>query len=388
MDIAGGYQRMTGEAEAAYDEDRQPEEREMAETEPTGPWPSRHGLQRLFMLGGQVARRMLHLTRTLPRNTWVIWRLRRKAAAQGKHLHFILLTERFGDIIAAEPTVRAMQRHDTRYVWLVRDIYSDILAFGGEICDNVRISYYLETILLRRIFRSVPFTDLNVAGVLYSMLGMPRQNENDAGIAVHNYYDGARPLCDVYALIGTGRPAVSRPVVYPDPTFDPGAFLNDLFGTQRQAAPLILIHPISEEVVRSWSPVRCQALADWLLEATDATILELGLTPVLREGPRVRSLRDTIPLSRQMAVVAAADLFVGVDSSFSHIANACAVSSVLLLSRSYRHFDNYLPWPLHPGDTVLRAAGPVGDIAVTEVIEAVRLMLERNRLAERSEQRL
>jgi ADP-heptose:LPS heptosyltransferase len=71
-----------------------------------------------------------------------------------------------------------------------------------------------------------------------------------------------------------------------------------------------------------------------------------------------------------MAVVSRARLFVGVDSSFSHVANAAAVPSVLLLGIHLGYRTN-LPLSVRDHDIVLRGNGQTHQIEVEAVSDGV-----------------
>lgn len=320
---------------------------------------------------GEASRRITGLAVSLPRNIWNIRQIQRKAVSDRKRLHLIVLVERLGDIVAAEPAVRTLRQPNGYYVWLTRNRFSDALRYATSVADTVlSVSSYTETILLRKLLHDISFIDLHVHGNLCNIFGVKCNNQNAVGITCYNYYDCSRALCDVYALIGTGQLALSRPVVYPDPSFDVKSFITSQFGTDRQSAPLIIIHSTSDEAARSWPSDRCNLLARWIVENTAANILEVGLSPVLHKGPRVRCLGNVLSLSRQIAIIAVTDLFIGVDSGFAHIANACGIPSIFLLG-SYRDFGEYVPWRVTERDVILRADGSVAELDVDRVTSAI-----------------
>ena len=112
-----------------------------------------------------------------------------------------------------------------------------------------------------------------------------------------------------------------------------------------------------------------------MLANTGLSVLEAGLEPALRPGARIMRLGGELPLSRQMAVLARAQAFLGGDSGFAHLANALTLPSVILIGR-YRHFHNHMPfngpWKEGRGVSIVRTDGPIDRIGVDEVISALQ----------------
>lgn len=66
-----------------------------------------------------------------------------------------------------------------------------------------------------------------------------------------------------------------------------------------------------------------------------------------------------------------AKLFLGVDSGFSHVANALDIRSIFLLGK-FRTFKTYKPWRLASHDFILRTETSAASITAEEVIEAIK----------------
>ena len=321
----------------------------------------------------ESCRRIARLMLGTPLNIIRIAHLRRLARRSGKRLHLLILTDRLGDIIAAEPAARALREPDELVVWLLRDRFTGALAFARPVVDAVvPVGSYTETIVLRRLFAGSRISFLQLDQSQCNMFGFLCVNPNPAALSVFNFYDNQRALCDVYALVGSGKPAADRPKLWPDPAFDPQPFLSTLFA--EPGRPLLLLHAMSDETVRSWTAERARELAGLLLAHTQSNVLELGLTPVLEEGPRVQCLRNRLELAQQFAIFPAAQLFIGVDSGFAHVANASGVPCIFLLG-AYRGFDGYLPWRLRPGDRVIRTAEQVHTVEASAVMAEAASML-------------
>jgi heptosyltransferase-3 len=297
----------------------------------------------------------------------------RKAASSGRKLHVVIMLGGIGDIVASEPCVRAVSREDEHVVMLARSTYAGLFAFNPSISATLRVDAYVQALLLRRIFHAARWTNPHMDGQRCNMFRIAVKNPNAAGISADNYYD-ERTLADVYSAMVFGKSTMSTPQVYPDPSFDVGAFLARNFGMAER--PLLVVHTQATETVRSWPGAECRKAIDAVLARSEFNVLELGLDPVLHETGCIRQPRSSLTLSQQIAVMKHCNVFLGVDSGFSHIAQALGLPSVLLIG-SYRGFDNYLPWKCAADDIVLRSSGEMRNISADRVVNAVRQLAAR-----------
>jgi heptosyltransferase-3 len=320
-----------------------------------------------------TARRAGLLLASLPRSIARLKALDAQARAAGKTLRLIVLPERMGDVIAAEPIARALRAQSDDYlVWVIGRAFSDLVRFNPNVDDILPITCLTEWMALDALTPSVAKTRLYVDGVHCSWFGGPAlRNRNAFGIDMDSYFDHGS-LLEVFSLLGLGRRLDERPRAWPDPAFDAG----DWLGRSGLKDGFVAFHcGAAANAGRLWPPQRFQAVADWVLANTGLSVLEAGLEPVLRPGARIVRLGGDLPLSRQMAVVARAQAFLGGDSGFAHLANALAPPSVILLGR-YRHFHNHMPfsgpWKEGRGVSIVRTDGPIDRIGVDEVISALQ----------------
>lgn len=296
----------------------------------------------------------------------------RSAAAAGQRLHVIIMTGGIGDIVASDPAIRHLAQDDERVVLLARPGYLDMVRFHPNVAAAIRCDSYVQALLLRKVFARARWTNLHVDGHRCNMFRIAIRNPNAAGLTATNYYHN-RTLTDVYALMGSGATLPGPPAVYPDPDFDAEGFLREAFGDRQR--PVLVVHAQATEAIRSWAPAGCRAAIDAILAAHDIDVIEVGLSPVLPEGRRIGCLRGTLSLPRQLAVLRAANVFVGVDSGFAHAALALGIKSVLLLGK-YRNFPGYLPWRPGAADVVLRAdAESPNGIPADRIAASIRILL-------------
>jgi ADP-heptose:LPS heptosyltransferase len=297
----------------------------------------------------------------------------RKAADLGLNLHVVIMTGGMGDMIAAEPSVRKIIRADEHVVMLARSTYLSLLDFDPSIDAAIRVDAYLQTLLLKKLFRAARWTNLHLDGYRCNMFRIAVANANAAGITVANYYDN-RTLAEAYWLANVGSSGSDNPRVYPDPSFDVHGFLKNSFLTADR--PLLVLHTQATESIRSWPAALCRKTMARLQADTEINILELGLNPVLESSVRVFQLRNRVPLSQQMAIMRRAVAFLGVDSGFAHIATAIGLPCALLLC-AYKDFKVYLPWSVRPDDIVIRSSLTMQDIAYEQVLNAAMQVTAR-----------
>jgi heptosyltransferase-3 len=320
-----------------------------------------------------TARRAGNMLAALPRSIRGLKALDAQARAQGKTLRLIVLPERMGDVIAAEPIARELRRATGDYlVWVIGRSFADLVRFNPNIDDVLEITCLTEWMALDALTPGVAKTRLYVDGIHCSWFGGPAlRNRNAFGIDMDSYFDHGS-LLEVFSLLGLGRRLDERPRAWPDPGFDAQAWLKE----NGLSGGFVAFHcGAAANAGRLWPPERFQAVADWVLANTELAVLEVGLEPVLRTGDRIVRLGGELPLSRQMAVLAQAQAFLGGDSGFAHLANALALPSVILLGR-YRHFNNHMPfsgpWKSGEGVAIVRADGPIGQITLEDAVSALK----------------
>jgi len=321
----------------------------------------------------QTARRAGALLASLPRSARRLRTLAADARARGKTLRLIILPERMGDVIAAEPIARELRRAPNDHlVWVIGRSFADLVRFNPNIDDILEITCLTEWMALDALTPGVAKTRLYVDGIHCSWFGGPAlRNRNAFGIDMDSYYDHGC-LLEVFSLLGLGHRLDARPHAWPDPAFDVDAWLKH----NGLGDGFVAFHcGAAAAAGRLWPAARFQAAADWVLANTGLAVLEVGLEPVLAPSERIRRLGGGLPLSRQTAVLARAKAFLGGDSGFAHLANALDLPSVVLLGR-YRDFENRMPfsgpWKTGQGAAIVRTRGPIEQIGLDAVISALQ----------------
>ncbi len=319
----------------------------------------------------------MSLLSSLPQSVRRLKALERQAREQGKTLRLVVLPERMGDVIAAEPIARALRPNANEHlVWVIGRPFADLVRFNPNLDDVLEITCLTEWMALDALTPSIAKTRPYVDGLHCSWFGGPElRNRNALGIDMDSYFDHGS-LLEVFSLLGLGLRLDERPQAWPDPDFDAESWLKRAGLGQG----FVAFHcGAATDAGRLWPADRFQAVADWVLAHTAFSVLELGLEPVLERGGRIKRLGAELPLSRQMAVLGRAKAFLGGDSGFSHMANALALPSVILLAR-YRHFVDHMPfsgpWKAGQGVRIVRTAGPIAGIQTDAVIKALMSELD------------
>jgi len=319
--------------------------------------------------------RLTAMARSIPRTAWRIFRLTRIARRQGKRLHLVFLPSHLGDVVAAEPAVRALVSDDILLVWLICPQYADILKNIPWLGGIVPITCHTEWLFLRPFFCGLTTTTMFPDEEPCAWFRFSIRNRNPFGITFENYYSHGS-LLSVFSQCGLGRIIDEQPKVYPDPAFPPNVATASL--ALYPKTRYIVLHCVSQEVARTWPAEKFRAVVDWILVNTDLHIVELGIEPILVPSSRLIQPKLRFSLDQQMQFVASASLFIGVDSGFAHIANACGVPSIIVMGK-FKQWNNHMPfsgaWARSDRFRLLRADGQIADLSCQRVIGALREVL-------------
>ena len=324
------------------------------------------------LLTAQSAGRAAALAASLPASILALRRFQSQAKAKGRSLRLIVLPERMGDVIAAEPIARRLRETTDDYlVWVIGKAFADLVRFNPNLDDRLEITSYSEWMALDALFPGVVKTRLYVDRIHCSWFGGPDlRNPNPFGIDMESYYRHGT-LLEVFSLLGLGERLDERPKVWPDPDFGVGGWIRDA----GLAYGFVALHPGgSTHAGRLWPKERFDALAKRLWVERGLICVELGLDAVLEEQPWIRRLGGGWPLSHQAALLARAHGFAGGDSGFAHMANALSLPSAILLM-PYRDFGQIEPfsgpWKRGEGVALLRAETSLDEIGVDAVFAAL-----------------
>jgi ADP-heptose:LPS heptosyltransferase/GT2 family glycosyltransferase len=326
--------------------------------------------------GGQHRHRVIAQLRALAQRA--LWSARRRRwNARGRRVVAIGLVDHLGDVVAAEPIVRALRREhpDDVLVWFVRRPWRALLARHPELDRVATVRCLTEWMFLAQ---DAPFdrvVDLHVRGracdACYWPLARP---DAPADLDLGNYYrDGG--LLDAFcrtAGMAPLEPADAAPRLASDPR---AARAVDRLGLP---AAFVVVHAEARQPERCWTPERWRELGARLVDEHGVAVVEVGLQPLGCAHPRWRDLTGRLSVAEMAEVLRRARLFVGVDSGPAHIGNAVGTPGVVLLGR-YRSYARYLPYSGGYADgsnaAVIHAEDAAATIPVEHVLAAARRFL-------------
>lgn len=319
----------------------------------------------------ELIRRCGSLAWRLTRNIVVVQKLVQTADSLGKAPHFLVMTQKLGDIIAAETVIDEVKKENDYLVWVCETRYSSLLRWHPKIDAILEVSSYSEAVLLSRLIRNFRWTRLGIDETLCNTFGLKIRNKNAVGINARNFYDFGS-LADVYSLIASGKTISRHPALYPAPSFDTRAWMIKSF--KKPDLPILAVHFLSDEYARSWSTAGALEFRTWLLSSdTKFNIIEFGLTPLIEPTESIQHIKGEISLDAQAALLKCATIFIGVDSGFAHMANALTIPSILLIGQ-WGGVKDYLPWRIRKNDIVIRAQEQAFQIKTESVIRAIETL--------------
>ena len=283
----------------------------------------------------------------------------------------IVIMERMGDIVAAEPIARLARRRfpDAQIYWITLAPYVSLPASYPEVDHVVTVRCLTEWMLLQRLGLFDVVWDLHFNGYGCGQCGIPHIKP---GVLPdqHSYFDYGN-LLDVQC-ISAGLPKLSD---------GPALTLPPAVVTTVDALSLpprfVVIHCLSLDQHRNWPAAKWRELVTRILAADPTvSVVEIGMQPVVvtQDNTRERALCGTLRILETAEVIRRAILFVSSDSGPAHLANAVGTQGVILLGALHR-FRSYTPYSggyAHgEAASIVRADGPVADLTVDAALAAV-----------------
>ncbi len=289
---------------------------------------------------------------------------------------WILLTHSMGDIVACEPIVRYLKQlvPGAKIGWIVRRPFRELLEFNPNINSIITVENLAEgkdrIAMLAAESPNVIIVDCHFDGTSCSATNKIFRNTANPNVNIHTYYS-IGSLLETYSL------AAGLPPLTDAPTFHFGGNPAIPSGISKRR---IVFHCHASERCRDWTDEKWNQLASKLTE-TGRQIVEVGTKRVL--NCRQNSIFDFTgyqDLQTIACIIRDADVFVGIDSVFAHVANAVKTPSIVLLGK-YRNFESYFPYTgafAHSESfQVIHApkGQPAAEIKVETIFAAIQKML-------------
>lgn len=247
------------------------------------------------------------------------------------NVSIIVLTEHIGDIVACEPVSYWLKKtYQHKVVWLVQRKYHDLLTMFKNVDEIVDLSCLSEWVYLDKFTHLPNLYNLHFDGRQCSRFYL-KNKSSQKHIGFDNYYNHGC-LLETFCMVGKLPQLNIRPRLFLDSnTLSLNYFLPDRY---------IVVHAQSNDVSRNWDIRKWNQL---ITSFPDYIFIEMGLTPVLSGKNCVTSLCGKLTFQDIAFIVKNCFLFIGIDSSMAHFANALAKPSLILLGK-YATFDKYMPY--------------------------------------------
>lgn len=290
-------------------------------------------------------------------------------------LHFYIhCIESLGDIIACEPIVRYLKKNYDNCIvtWLVREEYRDVLDYNPNIDEVIIVKCLSDSMRLCKEKGLQP--ESIIVDCHYNHRRCRRTNQllynlNNPQVNERTYFRYGSIL-ETFCL-AAGLPALDdAPVFYKNPL----ARIEDTLPER-----YVVVHCKSAETCKDWENSKWNELCEYLI-TQQIDVFEVGFEPQIScRYKGYHDYTDMKDLQKIADLIERASLFIGIDSSFAHIANCFSKRAVLIYGK-YKNFESYNPYS---GDykegrnvRLIRSKMEAKEVSVNDVKEAVAEMLE------------
>ncbi len=291
----------------------------------------------------------------------------------------IACLESLGDIIACEPVIQSVQeKYPGRPIyWALSVQYADVLQAHPALAGI--LPFY--TMQQWQNFKnnlppSIAVVDLHFQTRHYLLANTATYtvayNHNRSDITEENYYTCGNSLLDIFSKVAGLASTNEAPHFYIAPFAQKPANLPKRY---------IAAHTQAFIIDRNWDKSKWEILIKELAKDNIA-VVEIGQNSLLKGLPGCTDCTNLPSIHDTATVLAGAELFVGIDSSMAHLANALNIPGVILLGK-YRNFTHYMPYSGKYQDgtnaIVLYAPKdkPAAEISVSQVYQSICQMLQR-----------
>lgn len=307
-------------------------------------------------------------------NTFFVKNNANDMIALGKNPHFyILCIESMGDIIACEPIARVLrnQYENALVTWIVKRQYSEIVKYNPFIDYLIEVECLKEAVDICNIKKEEMdciIVDCHFNGRRCSLSDYIHVNDINPQIYQQTYYNyGA--LLENFSLTAGMEKISLQPIFHEKkPT--------DIF---KIAEKYVVIHCKSMDWERNWQIKKWKILALKIIEM-GYKVVEIGLETVVGlEETEYIDLTGKREIQEVAQIIKRADLFIGVDSGFAHVANCFQKKSVILLGKLL-NFERPMPYTGYLRENkekflIYPNTGTVKEITVEEVVERIKKLL-------------
>lgn len=229
---------------------------------------------------------------------------------------------RLGDIVAMEPAFRFLhERHpERRFRWYTSGEYAELLEHAPYLDEVVTVKNAEEYLACKE---KLPEGTLS-----YEFNFRDPRQPRKKQMTGNNAEEPPSLLQQFSKAAGLSVPD-ETPRFYFDPTES----------VSLPPSPYAVFHCTSRGRSRQWPKSRWHALAEFFF-SSGYNVVEIGMEPVLHcDSPHYSDRTGKIRLQTAARIIAGANLFVGVESGFGHIANATGVFGIIITGKLRHHPD-------------------------------------------------
>jgi heptosyltransferase-3 len=292
----------------------------------------------------------------------------RRARLGAREMVAVVLTEHFGDIVAAEPLSRHVRRlHPDAYiVWVVRAAYRELVDYNPHVDAVIAIPCLTESVYLLRARLFDRVYNLHFDGRVCYSCHWPSLPNRQTAITFDNYYEFGCLQIGFGKAAGLDCPP-EQPVLY---SSDRAHDAIDALGLPNR---FVAVHCLSNETDRNWVREKWCVLVHLITTKLNCDVIELGISPYLPASLARFRFVGGLSLLETAEVIRRAEIFVGVDSGPAHLANAVRTPGVIVMGhyRGFKHREPYAGFYAAGGATLLQADGPAELNAAEQVFSAV-----------------
>lgn len=246
-------------------------------------------------------------------------------AVPGAARTVVCLAGRMGDVVAAEPIFRYLkERHPERpLVWYTRERYADVLRYSPMV-DEVRLIRREEDFLAEEALFS---PEDEVYRINFKPRSGPGRKKMGRG---GSFVPLLRAFCRE-----TGLDELDEA---PRFHFSPHAVKPE-----RLPERYVVFHCMPGGKSRVWTAAKFRRLARYAI-GRGLAVAEIGLKPILDlDDAQYFDMTGEHDIQNIARIIEGAELLIGVESGFGHIANALGKFGIFILGR-LRNFPEYNVW--------------------------------------------
>jgi heptosyltransferase III len=270
-------------------------------------------------------------------NLFIFAGIRLRSFFSGKPTIVLSLTEHIGDIAAAEPIGRYVrEKNPGVFICRVIDKKYKLLEKLNPANDKViAVSCFSEWIFLRHFLNKKYCIDLHINGKICGKHGLQYLNAVNKEISIENYLDKGNLL---YCF--------SRSALIDIDDKIPPKLHLDLSKTDFKInSPYLLLHTSTNVSEKNWTSANWSQLTSFILKQYPSLhVVEIGIVKQIELNHK-RYIDNTgeKDFTEIANLISESIIFIGLDSGFSHFANALNKEALILIGK-FSNFIHYMPY--------------------------------------------